>query len=97
MIIAISAPVTEASKEIVLERVFYIYYSIQFKKDKVKTLINSGSKVNAILSGYTSKLGLKFHFIDVRTQKMNSSTFKRFDIVIGSFQIEDKPDRPQYF
>lgn len=57
-----SAPVTEASKkdDVALKfRVLYIYYLPCFQKNtvKIKTLINSGSKINAMMPMYALKLG----------------------------------------
>lgn len=57
-------PITEASNksEMVLDRVPYIYYLSRFHKDKenkVRTLINAGSKINAITLAYASKLDLQ--------------------------------------
>ena len=47
--------------EVILDRIPYIYYPVQFEKDKVviRALINSGSKVNTSTLAYTSKLALK--------------------------------------
>ena len=44
-----------------LERVFYIYYLVQFKKNmaEVQALIDSESEVNAIAPVYAKKLGLR--------------------------------------
>lgn len=47
---------------IVLERVSYIYYLVQFRKrDKKvsKILMNSGSEVNAMTIAYAKELGLQ--------------------------------------
>ena len=60
----------EAPKVKVLDRVPYIYYPVQFGKDKGKdvlALFNSGSKVNAMTSAYTAQLGLKVQRINVST------------------------------
>lgn len=67
-ILATPALVTKASKKnnIVLKRASCIYYPVWFKKDKVKALINSGSKVKAIILAYALKLGLKTCSTNVR-------------------------------
>lgn len=51
------APIIKASKKdnMILKRVFYIYYFGWFKKDEIKVLINSGSKFNTILPRYALK------------------------------------------
>lgn len=56
------APITEVNKKdkVVLAWVLYIYYLLCFQKDnkyKLQTLINFGSKINAITPVYTAKLG----------------------------------------
>lgn len=44
-----------------LKRVLCTYYPMQFKRDQAKTqtLIDFGSKINAITRSYTIKLGFK--------------------------------------
>lgn len=61
--------VTKTSKKkdnIVLVKILYIYYSSGFWKNiaKIKTLINSNSKVNMIILAYVLKL-------DLRVRQMN--------------------------
>ena len=89
LILATSMPVTETSIEdiVVLNQVSCIYYLIWFKKNKiqVQALINFNSKINAIISGYASKLGLKVCFTNVEAYKINDSIFKTFRIVLASF------------
>lgn len=50
-----------------LERISYIYYLVQFKKDKtqVQALINLKSKVNAIYPIFVKELGFFIRPIDV--------------------------------
>lgn len=66
---ATSVPMIKAYKEdkIKLARVLYIYYPIWFKKNKIWTLINSGSKVNTITFAYTAQLGLKIWKTSIST------------------------------
>ena len=92
---------TEASQEnvVVLNWVAFICYPIWFKKSKVQVqaLINSGNKVNAMTPEYTLKLGLKVRSTDVEAQKIDGSTFKTFQIVLTSFQVEDMLERIWFF
>ena len=99
MVLATSAPVTEASKKdvVALDQIFCICYLILFKKNKVQTLINFDSKVNAITSRYALKLDLKIRPINVGVQKINGSTFKICIIVLASFQIENKLEKVWFF
>ena len=53
--------------------------------------------VNAMTLGYASKLGLKVRPTDVRAQKIDGSTLKTFEMVLASFQVEDKLGRPWFF
>ena len=82
-------PVTKTSKKdiIGLDWVFCIYYSIWFKKNKTnnKALINSDNEINAMTSGYISKLGLKVCLTNVEVQKIDDSIFEMFEIVLVSF------------
>lgn len=98
---ATSLLVTETSKEdsISLEQVSYIYYLLCFQKDivSIKALINLDSKVNTITPPYALKLGLQVYYKNIGTQKIDGSTFKTFEIVLASFQIEDKIGRAWFF
>lgn len=62
---------TKASKEdtVVLEKVLCIYYPLFFckdKKNKLRTLINLGSKVNAMTLMDALKLGFKIRRTNVK-------------------------------
>ena len=53
--------VTQTTHKMIVDQVFCIHYLIQFWKDKKKTiwaLIDSSSKVNAMILVYAKKLGL---------------------------------------
>ena len=91
--------VTETSKEddVALQRVPCIYYPIRFKKNEVQALINSGSQVNAMAPAYASRLGLRVYRTDIGAQKIDGSTLKTFEMVLASFQIEDKLGRTRFF
>ena len=71
-----------ASKEkhVSLEPVLCIYYPLSFLKNHlgVKTLVDLGSEVNAILLVYISKLGSKVHHSDIGAQKINGSNLNGF-------------------
>lgn len=98
-VLATFTPVTEVNKEddMILEKVSCIYYPVWFKKNEVRALIDFGSKVNAISLGYASKLGLKVCRTNVEAQKINDSTFKTFEMILASFQIENKLKRAWFF
>lgn len=81
------------NKNIVLDWVLYIYYLIWFKNNKIWALIDFGNKVNIIKLGYTLKLNLKACYINIRSQKIDDSIFETFELVIASFQVEDKLDQ----
>ena len=46
---------------------------------------------------YIKKLGLKTRKTNIRAQKIDSSTFKTFEMMIANFQIEDKVARSRFF
>lgn len=62
-----------------------IHYPVRFKKDKAQVLINSESEVNTMTLVYISKLGLKVRLTNIKVQKVDSSTFEIFGIVLASF------------
>lgn len=71
-----------------LDWLLYIYYLLHFRKDKknkMRVLINSGSKVNTMTLKYDAKIGLKICHIKIRAQKINGSIFDMFEIVFASF------------
>ena len=90
---------TEASQEdvVALDWLFCICYPIQFKKNEVQALIDSGNEVNAMTPGYASKLGLKIRPIDVGAQKIDGSTLLTFGMVLASFRVEDMLGRARFF
>ena len=98
-----SASVTEASKEaqkVILDRVPYIHYLVQFWKDKGATiwaLINLSSKVNTMTPAYAKQLSLQVQKTDVGAQKINGSSLRTFGMVIAGFQVEDKLGRARFF
>ena len=47
--------------------------------------------------GYASKLGLKVRPTDVEAQKIDGSTFKTFEMVLASFQVEDTLGKARFF
>ena len=46
---------------------------------------------------YASKLGLKVYSSNVIVQKIDSLTFKIFEIVLASFQIKNKLEKVRFF
>ena len=78
----------KALKVKVLDRVPYIYYSMQLQKDKGKdvlALLNSRSKANAMTPAYAAKLGLKVRKTDVDAQKIHNSLQETYGMVIAAF------------
>ena len=94
-----SALVTGTSKEndVALELILYLYYLIWFKKNDIQAWIESSNKVNAMTLAYISKLGLWVYRTNDRAQKIDGSTLKIFEIVLTSFQVEEKVRRVRFF
>ena len=46
---------------------------------------------------FARKLGFHIQKSNVKAQKIDSSTFKTFGMVIADFQIENKGGRPRFF
>ena len=88
-----------SGKEIVLKRVLYIHYPIQFQggQKQVRALLNSSSKVNTMNLAYIKNLGFYIRKTNVGAQKIYGSALQTFEIVITDFQVEDKGDRPRFF
>ena len=86
-------------KEVVLETVLCIYYSVRFlgSQEQVKALLDSGSEVNVMSPAYAKSLSLKTWKTDVRAQKIDGSALETFGMVIADFQVEDKGGRPKFF
>lgn len=99
LVLATSVPIIKVNKEdnMVLKRVFYIYYPIQFQKNKMQVLINLGNKVNAMILTYAAKLNLQVCSTNIKAQKIDSSILKMFEIILTSFKIENKLNRLWFF
>ena len=99
LVLATSSSLTETNKEVTLERVPYIHYSIRFQKDTTgfRALVDLGSEVNAMTPTYAAKLRLKVRKTDIGVQKIDGSTLKTFGIVLADFQVEDKLGRKRFF
>ena len=77
----------------VLKRVSFIYYPVQFRKDKGKNilaLLNFGNNVNAMTLAYAAHLGLKVRVTNISTQKIDGSSLVTYGIVIAIFQVVNK-------
>lgn len=60
-------------------------------------LLNSESKVNAINLAYVNKLSLQIQKINIGAPKINESSLDIFEIVIVSFQAQDKLGNARFF
>lgn len=55
------------------------------------------SKVNAMIPAFEFKLNFKIRYINIEIQKINSSIFKIFEIVLASFCMINKLSKPWFF
>ena len=87
------------SQEVVLKKIPFIHYPVQFHKDQkqVRALFDSGSKVNAMSLAYVEMLGLKIRKTNVGAQKIDGSALETFEMMIADFQVEDKSGEPKFF
>ena len=72
----------------VLDKVPCIYYFVQFCKNKGKdvlALLDSGSKVNAMILAYAAHLGLKVKVTNVNMQKIKKFSLATYGMVIAAF------------
>ena len=100
LVLANFSSVTGASREAlkvrVLDRVLYICYPVQFRKNKGKdvlALLNSKSEVNVMTSAYTAYLGLKVRVTDIGAQKIDRFSLAIYDMVIAALQLVNKLGR----
>ena len=87
-------------KKVILDQVSYIYYLVQFQKDKgetIQALIDSGNEINAMTLAYAKQLGLRNRKTDVEAQKIDGWSLNTFGIVIAGFQVIDKLGKAQFF
>ena len=73
-----------------LDWILFIHYLVWFKNNEVWALINSDNEVNSMTLSYIAKLGLKIRHTDARAQKIDSSIFETFKMILANFQVEDK-------
>ena len=104
LVLATFLSITDASREApkvrILDKVFCIYYSVQFRKDKSKdvlALLDCGSEINAMTLAYTVHLSLKVTMTNVGAQKVDGSSLVSYGIVIATFQVVDKLDCSWFF
>ena len=89
-----------SAREKTLERVSYIYYSIQFKdtnKTQVQALVDSGSEINAIYLSFAKLLGLPIRPMDVGAQNIIGTTLDTHGIVVAVFSVVDKANQVRFF
>lgn len=58
---------------LLLKQIFYTYYLIAFKENKLRALIYFDSKINTITKGYAFKLNLKIRFIYIKDQQIDGA------------------------
>ena len=84
----------------ILDRVSYIHYLVQFRKDKSKdilALLDSRSKVNATTPAYAAELGLKMQRTNVSTQKIDRCLLETYSMIITAFQVLNKLGFSRFF
>lgn len=63
----------------------------------MQALINLNNKVNTMTLTYVFKLNLKIYFINIKTQKIDSSIFNTFEIVLANFLVKNKLKKACFF
>ena len=63
----------------------------------MRSLINLGSKVNAIHPTYATKLGLRTRKINISVTKINGSYLDTFEIVMTDYLVKNKLGRVRFF
>lgn len=75
LVLVIFVPIIKISKKnnVILNKILYILYPLYFQKEtiEIKVLIDSGTKVIAMIPAYTLKLNLKVYQTNIRAKKNN--------------------------
>ena len=74
-----------------------IRYPINFRKQSVSALFNSGSEVNAIHPAFAKELSLLIRPTDVGVQKIDGTTLDTYEIVVVVFLVKDKANWVRFF
>lgn len=84
---------------LLLKHILCIHQLVSLKKNKSKVLIliDFRSKVNIMALIYIANLDLKVHSTNVKAQKINSSNFEIFKMILANFQVEDKFEKTWFF
>ena len=93
-----STLITGAKKE-ARQHIPCIYYPIHFKKDtnKIQTLIDSKSEVNAIHSTFAQQLDLFIRPTNTEAQKIYGITLDIYKMVVAAFSIINKANWVKFF
>ncbi len=70
-----------------LQRVLCIRYPVSFQNNKVHTLIDSGSEVNAMTSTYATKLGLTARKTCIGAQKIDGLPLETHGMTSARFSL----------
>ena len=112
LVLTTSTSVTKDNKEAILvsvkelEQITCIQYPIIFlggvtqddiELDPVSALLDSGSKVNAMHPAFAERLSLVVQATNVGTQKIDSTIFETYGIVIAVFSVTDQVDKVRFF
>ena len=61
------------------------------------TLLDSGSKVNAMQPAFAEKLGLIVQSTNVGAQKIDGTTLEIYGMVVAAFSVTDQVNRVRFF
>ncbi len=76
-------------------------YPIQFQKEgqleKVRALIDSGSKVNAMTPAFVARLGLITRVTNVGAKKIDGSPLETYGMASAEFLLQDNLEKVRFF
>ncbi len=90
---------SEASAEALgtLQQVPFIRYLVWFQKEgqlqEVRSLIDSGSEVNAMTPAFAARLGLITRATNVDVQKIDGSPLETYSMASAGFLFQDSLER----
>lgn len=79
-----------------LERVPCIWYLVIFK-NQIEALLDLKSEINKVNTAFASQLGFKIHKINIGAQRIDSTTFETYEMIVFTSSMSDKDGREKIF
>ena len=80
-----------------LAQVSCIRYPINYGKQSVLALLDSGSEINVVHPAFAKELGLPNRPTDVGAQKIDGTMLDIYEMVVAAFSVKNKAHRVRFF